>query len=117
ASTLGGWWSSVCVTVVTVVVWDWFFLGTTTQSLGIDSTDDIVTLAVYLAVAALIGRLSSGMRRRATAALQHEAELAAVLDVTYAVASTLDMATVLGLVLEQVQSIIDCTSAAVLLQE
>jgi two-component system nitrate/nitrite sensor histidine kinase NarX len=49
--------------------------------------------------------------------MQHEAELAAVLDVAKAVASTLDLAPLLELVLEQVQRVIACTAAAVLLQE
>lgn len=116
ASTLGGWSAGVCVTVIAIAAWDWFILPPA-PSLGIDSVADVVTLVVYLIVATVTVELSTALRHRTKAALQHERELAAVLDVTHAVASTLDMETVLGLVLEQVQSVIDCTSAAVLLQQ
>ena len=116
ASTLGGWWAGVCVTVIAIAAWDWFILPPA-PSLGIDSVGDVVTLVVYLIVATITVELSTALRQRTKAALQHEKELAAVLDVTKVVASTLDQATVLGLVLEQVERVIECTSAAVLLQE
>ncbi len=116
AATLGGWWSGVSTTVLAVVVWDWFFL-LPTRSLGRVRVDDIVTLAVYFSVTALVAWLTSAMRQRARVASQQGTELAAVLDVTSAVASTLDMPTVLGQVLEQVQRVIECASAAVILHD
>jgi signal transduction histidine kinase len=116
ASNSGGWWSGVFVSFIAVGIWNWFFL-LPAQSLGIESTDDLVTLLVYFAVAALVGELSSAARHRARIARRRQAELAAISDVTNAAASTLDLTALLTLVLDRVHTVIESTSTAVILKD
>ena len=115
-SNYGGWWSGIFVAFIAVGIWNWFFL-LPAQSLGIDSTADVVTLLVYFAVAALVGQLSSAARHRAQMARHRQVELAAILNVTNAAASTLDLTALLTLVLDQVHTVIESTSTAVILKD
>jgi signal transduction histidine kinase len=73
--------------------------------------------AIFLSVALLVGQLSTLFRRRAAEAFRRNAELAAVLDVTQSVGSTLDLVPLLGLILDHVRTVIDYNSAAIALRE
>ena len=116
ASTIGGWVPGVIVSFIAEGSWNWFFtrpFGT----VGFVSFEDFVAQAVFLAVALLVGQLSTLLRRRAAEALRRNAELATMLDVTHSVGSTLDLVPLLGLILDHVRTVIDYNSAAIALRE
>jgi signal transduction histidine kinase len=116
ASTVGGWLPGVIVSVIAEGSWNWFFtrpFGT----IGFVSLEDFLAQAVFLVVALLVGQLSTLLRRRAAEALRRNAELAAVLDVTQSVGSTLDLVPLLGLILDHVRTVIDYNSAAIALRQ
>ena len=116
ASTLGGWLSGVTVCVVAECCWNWFFTRPF-RTIGFVSLEDFLAQAVFLVVALLVGQLSTLLRRRAGEALRRNAELAAVLDVTQSVGSTLDLVPLLGLILDQVRTVIEYNSAAIALRD
>jgi signal transduction histidine kinase len=115
-AAVGGWWSGICVSFIAVATWNWYFL-LPAHSFGIDSTADLVTLAVYFGVATLVGQLSSMARQRTRLARLRGVELEAVLSVTNAAASTLDLTALLSLVLDQVHTVIESSSTAVILKD
>ena len=69
SSAVGGRGIGVVVSIVAVLVWDWYFI-TPLYTVTVGTARDVLALVVFLAVAILTGQLSRIARRRAEEALR-----------------------------------------------
>jgi signal transduction histidine kinase/CheY-like chemotaxis protein len=69
ASAVGGRLAGVLVSLVAILIWNWYFIPPLYSIGSFDEPRDAVALVVFLAVALLVGQLA-GIARRRTEALQ-----------------------------------------------
>ena len=69
AAAVGGWPAGIIVTIAAIFAWDWFFIQPP-YTVTVYYPRDLMALAIFLAVALLVGRLSAIARRRTAEALR-----------------------------------------------
>src|SRR5262249_43405274 len=90
SSAAGGRSAGVLVSVVAIVVWDWYFIHPY-YTVTIASARDVLALVVFLAVALLTGQLATAARARAEEALRRARSSEALYDLSMALIGGRDL--------------------------
>ena len=114
ASTLGGRWAGVIVSVVAVFCWDWFFIPPV-HTMTVYYPRDLLALFIFLLVAVLTGQLATVVRQRAEDALQRARTTEALYDLSTALIGSHDLSTVLPVLARRLQATFDLQAAVILL--
>src|SRR5438128_12257384 len=75
-----GTFYALAVSIASMLAFNWFFLPPT-HTFELENSENWVALAVYLATAAIVGRLAAGSRRRAAESEQRRREAAFIADI------------------------------------
>ena len=114
AAALGGRSAGVLVSIVSLFVWDWYFVPPF-HTVTVASVRDLLTLVVFLAVALLTGQFATMARRRTREALDRARSSEALYDLSVALIARRDLTEVLPTVTERLRDIFDLEACAVLL--
>lgn len=114
ASTLGGRWAGVIVSVVAVFCWDWFFIPPV-HTMTVYYPRDLLALFIFLLVAVLTGQLATVVRQRADDALRRARTTEALYDLSTALIGSHDLSTVLPVLARRLQATFDLQAAVILL--
>ena len=113
ASAMGGQRAGVVVSCVAIVVWDWYFIFPL-YTITVYYPRDVLALVVFLAVALLVGQLSTAARRRAEEALQRARSSQALYDLSLALIAGGDLVGVLPSLTQRLRETFDLMACAVL---
>jgi two-component system sensor histidine kinase KdpD len=113
ASALGGRGAGVLVSCVAVFVWDWFFIPPLYR-VTVNSVRDVLALVVFLAVALLVGQLSTVARRRTAEALRRAASSEALYDLSMALIAGRNLDEILPALTSRLRAAFDLAACAVL---
>ncbi|HWE63207.1 MAG TPA: DUF4118 domain-containing protein, partial [Chloroflexota bacterium] len=116
ASVLGGRGAGVLVSCAAVFAWDWFFIPPRYR-VTIASVRDVLALVIFLAVALLVGQLSTAARRRAQEALQRAHSSEALYDLSMALIARRDPSEVLPALTQRLRTAFDLEACAILLAD
>lgn len=116
SSAVGGRLPGVLVSCVAIAVWDWFFIQPL-YTVTIASVRDILALVVFLAVALLVGQLSTATRRRTEEALRRARSSEALYELSVALIARVDLTDALTALTARLHETFDLEACAVLLPD
>lgn len=116
ASASGGGGVGALISVVAIAVWDWYFIPPF-YTITIYYPRDVLALLVFLAVALLVGQLSTATRRRAEEALRRARGSEALYELSLALITRTDPADVLPTLARRLRDTFDLQASAVLLPD
>ncbi len=116
SSALGGLRVGAPVSVVAIVVWDWYFIPPL-YTITIYYPRDLLALVVFLAVALLVGNLAAAVRRRTAEALRRAHSAEALHDLSLALIARADLAGMLAALTGRLCDALDLEACAVLLPD
>ena len=116
ASAMGGRRAGVLVSVVAIVVWDWYFIHPL-YTVTIASPRDVLALIVFLAVALLVGQLATAVRTRAEEALRRARSSEALYDLSMALIAHTNLTAVLPTLTERLRTTFDLEACAIVLPD
>lgn len=114
SSIVGGRRAGVVVSVVAILVWDWYFIQPL-YTVTVGTARDLLALMVFLAVALLTGQLSRIARRRAEEALRRAHSSEALYDLSMALITGGDLERILPDLIERLRATFELQACAVLL--
>jgi signal transduction histidine kinase len=107
---------ALVTSVLSFVVFDWFYMQPQFE-VTFRTPQEWLALVVFLATALVAGQLAATLRQRAEDARQREREALAVFEVARLVpGSTLELQPLLGVILEQLKTIVDYDAAELILR-
>jgi len=114
SSAVGGRGIGVVVSIVAVLMWDWYFI-TPLYTVTVGTARDVLALVVFLAVAILTGQLSRIARRRAEEALRRARGSEALYSLSLTLIAGGDLERVLPDLTERLRATFGLAACAVLL--
>lgn len=114
AATVGSRRAGVLVAIAAIAAWNWYFIPPL-YTVNITSPRDVVALFVFLAVALLVGQLSTAVRRRAEEAVQRARGAEALYQLSVALSGCTDQAAALEDLTRRLRETFDLEACAVLL--
>lgn len=116
ASALGGRSAGVLVSCAAIVAWDWYFIPPR-YMVTIASVRDVLALVVFLAVALLVGQISSVARRAVSESLRRARSSEALYDLSMALIARREVADILPQLTRRLLDTFDLEGCAVLLPD
>jgi two-component system sensor histidine kinase KdpD len=116
SSAMGGLRMGALVSVVAIVVWDWYFIPPL-YTFTVYYPRDLLALVVFFAVALSVGNLAAAVRRRAAEALRRAQSAEALHDLSLALIARTDLADVLSSLTARLRATLDLDACAVLLPD
>ena len=114
SSAVGGRGIGVVVSIVAVLVWDWYFI-TPLYTVTVGTARDVLALVVFLVVAILTGQLSRIARRRAEEALRRARGSEALYSLSLTLITGGDLERVLPDLTERLRATFGLAACAILL--
>lgn len=116
ASTLGGQFAGVLVSIAAVVVWDWFFIPPL-YTVTIYYPRDVLALVVFLFDALLTGQLSTFARRTTEDAIRRARTSEALYDLSVALIGSHDLTSILPTLTQRLRETFHLEACAILLRD
>ena len=116
SSAMGGLRMGALVSVVAIVVWDWYFIPPL-YTFTVYYPRDILALVVFLAVALLVGNLAAAVRRRTVEALRRAQNAEALHDLSLALIARTDVTDILSALTARLRAALDLEAYAILLPD
>lgn len=116
ASAIGGRGAGVLVSCVAIFVWDWFFIPPLYR-VTVASARDVLALVVFLAVALLVGHLSTVARRRTAEALRRARSSEALYDLSMALIAGRHLDEILPALTNRLRAAFGLAACAVLVHD
>lgn len=104
---------AIWASILSFFAFDWFFVDPR-HTFAVKEPAEWIALCMFLLTATIIGQLMALLRARATEALQHKDETAALAEASWAIASQLDTKSALIEVVRQVAKVVDLQIAAII---